>query len=165
MLRLLPLDAAWQIIRPAVLWSDQHSEPQATAVRDAVGALALMRITCNPSRTAFTAFKIIWLRDREPPRLLEPLRTVRDYDAIIMDCPGIWPHFPISRMLRFHISGSPGTDGAQQGPRVGDLGEAFPARQTPSRDVILQPPKPQIIPSAKVLQLALEHDTGAEAAD
>ena len=39
-------------------------------------------------------------------------------------------------------------------PDWGDLGEAFPAWQAPGRDAILQPPKPQITPSAKILQLA-----------
>ena len=46
-----------------------------------------------------------------------------------------------------------------------DLGEAFPTRHSPGRDAILQPPKPQIAPSAKILQLAAERDTEPEAAD
>ena len=50
-------------------------------------------------------------------------------------------------------------------PDWGDLGEAFPAWQAPDRDAILQPPKPQITPSAKILQLAQERDTEPEAAD
>ena len=50
-------------------------------------------------------------------------------------------------------------------PDWGDLGEAFPAWHAPGRDAILQPPKPQIMPAAKVLQLAQEHDTDLEAAD
>jgi hypothetical protein len=50
-------------------------------------------------------------------------------------------------------------------PDWGDLGEAFPAWQAPGRDAILQPPKPQITPSARVLQLAQERDTEPEAAD
>ena len=50
-------------------------------------------------------------------------------------------------------------------PDWGDLGEAFPAWQSPGRDAILQPPKPQITPSAKILQLAQERDTEPEAAD
>ena len=49
-------------------------------------------------------------------------------------------------------------------PDWGDLGEAFPAWQAPGRDAILQPPKPQITPAAKILQLAHEHDTEPEAA-
>jgi hypothetical protein len=50
-------------------------------------------------------------------------------------------------------------------PDWGDLGEAFPAWQALGRDAILQPPRPQIMPSAKILQLAQEHDTEPEAAD
>jgi hypothetical protein len=50
-------------------------------------------------------------------------------------------------------------------PDWGDLGEAFPAWQAPGRDAILQPPEPQITPSARILQLAQERDTEPEAAD
>jgi hypothetical protein len=46
-----------------------------------------------------------------------------------------------------------------------DLGEAFPAWRSLGRDAILQPPKPQITPSAKILQLAGGHDTEPEPAD
>ncbi len=50
-------------------------------------------------------------------------------------------------------------------PDWDDLGEAFPAWRAPGRDAILQPPKPQITPAAKILQLAAERDTSPEAAD
>jgi hypothetical protein len=50
-------------------------------------------------------------------------------------------------------------------PDWGDLGEAFPAWQASSRDAILQPPKPQITPSARIRQLAQERDTEPEAVD
>ena len=49
-------------------------------------------------------------------------------------------------------------------PEWGDLGEAFPAWQAPGRDAILQPPKPQITPSTRILQLVQERDTEPEAA-
>jgi len=52
-----------------------------------------------------------------------------------------------------------------EGPDWGDLGEAFPSWRAPGRDAILQPPKPQITPSAKILQLAAERDASPEAAD
>jgi hypothetical protein len=48
-------------------------------------------------------------------------------------------------------------------PVWGDLGEAFIAWQASGRDAILQPPKPEITPSARILQLAAERDR--EAAD
>jgi hypothetical protein len=49
-------------------------------------------------------------------------------------------------------------------PDWGDLGEIFPGPQAPDRDAILQPPKPQIMPATKILQLVAERDTEPEAA-
>jgi hypothetical protein len=46
-----------------------------------------------------------------------------------------------------------------------DLGHAFPAWNPPDKDAILQPPKPQITPSATILQLAAEHDQAPEAGE
>ena len=60
----------------------------------------------------------------------------------------------------------------RQGPKVpsedpdwADMGEAFSTWQANRRDAILQPPKPQITSSAKILQLVQERDTAPEAAD
>ncbi len=50
-------------------------------------------------------------------------------------------------------------------PVWGGLGDAFPAWQTSRRGAILQPPKPEVIPSARVLQLAAGHNIEPEAAD
>jgi hypothetical protein len=50
-------------------------------------------------------------------------------------------------------------------PDWGDLGEAFPASPTSGRRAILRPPKPQITPSAKILQLAAGRDIEPEASD
>jgi hypothetical protein len=49
-------------------------------------------------------------------------------------------------------------------PDYGDLGQAFPAWTGPGKDAILQPPKPQIKPAAKVLEAAREPDNEPEAA-
>jgi hypothetical protein len=46
----------------------------------------------------------------------------------------------------------------------GDLGEMFPIRRPPGRDPLLLPPRPQITPSARILQLAAEQDIEPEAA-
>jgi hypothetical protein len=54
-----------------------------------------------------------------------------------------------------------------ENPVWGGLGKTFPGWQASGRDAILRPPKPEIIPSARILQLAAEHDTepDREAAD
>ena len=50
-------------------------------------------------------------------------------------------------------------------PDYGDLGQAFPPWPAPARDAILQPPKPEIQPSARILERAQEHDLDMEAAN
>jgi hypothetical protein len=50
-------------------------------------------------------------------------------------------------------------------PDFEDLGHAFPAWHPPGKDAILQPPKPEITPSAKIVELAREPEPGREAAD
>jgi hypothetical protein len=47
----------------------------------------------------------------------------------------------------------------------GHLGQAFPSPGRPEQDAILQPPKPTITPSAKILELAREQTAAPEAAD
>ena len=50
-------------------------------------------------------------------------------------------------------------------PDYGDLGQAFPAWTGAGKDAILQPPKPEIPPSAHVLERAMDRDRDMEAAD
>ena len=79
------------------------------------------------------------------------------------------PHDPaIQRQVsRAEIDERPLLLAPGEDPVWGDLGKAFPAWQAHGRDAILQPPKPEIIPSARILQLPAERDTECdhEAAD
>ena len=50
-------------------------------------------------------------------------------------------------------------------PDYGDLGPAFPAWTSPRREPILQPPMPEIPPSPRILDRAMDRDAGWEAAD
>ena len=50
-------------------------------------------------------------------------------------------------------------------PDYGDLGQAFPPWPAPARDAILQPPKPEIPPSTRILERAQDHDLDMEAAN
>jgi AAA domain len=50
-------------------------------------------------------------------------------------------------------------------PDYGDLGPAFPAWTGAARDAILQPPKPEIPPSSRILDRAMDRDLDMEAAD
>ena len=50
-------------------------------------------------------------------------------------------------------------------PDYGDLGPAFPAWTSPRRQPILQPPMPEIPPSPRILERAIDRDADWEAAD
>ena len=50
-------------------------------------------------------------------------------------------------------------------PDYGDLGPAFPAWPSPRPEPILQPPMPEIPPSPRILERAIDRDAGWEAAD
>ena len=63
---LVMLDASNQVIRPALIWSDQRSQPQVDWINQTIGKEAVLRYTANPVLTGFTLPKLLWVRDNEP---------------------------------------------------------------------------------------------------
>jgi hypothetical protein len=116
------------------------------------------------------------LHRRHPYRNIEPLRSAEP--APVSDAerqhPDLPPQQGSSEMARMgdltvqrqafraamneHRQLFPGKDVTQA-----NLGEASPASRAPWRNAILQPPRPQITPSAEILELAAEHDIEHEA--
>jgi conjugative relaxase-like TrwC/TraI family protein len=119
------------------------------------------------------------LRRRHPDQRIEPLRSAEPA--------------PVSETERDQLSLAPGQDIGQmaqwirdlaaqrkafrekfeerkglmipsEDPSREDLGEAFPDQAAPGREAILQPPKPQIRPSAKILEAVQQRDAAPEAA-
>ena len=58
------LDAADQVLRPAILWNDGRSGAECVALEAAVPGLR--RIAANPAMPGFTAPKLLWVRQHEP---------------------------------------------------------------------------------------------------
>jgi xylulokinase len=63
---LVLLDAAGEVLRPALLWCDQRTEEECRAITEHVGAKRLIELTANPALTGFTLPKIWWVRAHEP---------------------------------------------------------------------------------------------------
>lgn len=58
------LDGSGRVLRPAILWCDRRSAPEAaTAQRDFP---AFVETTGNPPLPAFTLTKLLWIRHHEP---------------------------------------------------------------------------------------------------
>ena len=118
------------------------------------------------------------LRRRHPYRKIEPLRSAEPTPASDTERqhPDLTPQHRSSETAQMsdlkvqrqafraamneHRQLFPGEDATPGNPL-----EATPATRAPWRDAILQPPKPQITPSAEILQLAAEHDIEPEAGD
>jgi hypothetical protein len=120
------------------------------------------------------------LRRRHPYQKIEPLRSAEPGPA--SDAHSEQPHLPSDQKIS-EIAGWIHDLAAQhqafrarmderrrlmvpsKDPVWADLGEAFPVWRAPSHDAILQPPKPEITPSTRSLQLAAGYDTEPEAAN
>jgi xylulokinase len=63
---LVALDAAGEVIRPAILWNDQRTAAQCREIEERVGFERLVELTGNRALTGFTAPKLLWLREHEP---------------------------------------------------------------------------------------------------
>ena len=63
---LVLLDAAGEVLRPALLWNDQRTGAECDQIRTLVGKERLIQITGNDALTGFTAPKILWVRYHEP---------------------------------------------------------------------------------------------------
>jgi conjugative relaxase-like TrwC/TraI family protein len=118
------------------------------------------------------------LRRRHPGQKIEPLRsaepapasdTVHEQLHPVPDGKltetAAWIRNPATRRQTFRakMDERPRLTVPGEDPVWGDPGKAFPVWQASGRDAILQPPRPEIIPSARILQLAAERDH--EAAD
>jgi xylulokinase len=63
---LVMLDAAGEVVRPALIWCDQRTEEECRAITERVGAKRLIDLVANPALTGFTLPKIWWVRAHEP---------------------------------------------------------------------------------------------------
>ncbi len=64
---LVCLDAAGEVIRPAIIWNDQRSAEQCRQITEkAGGPERLIELCGNVALTSFTLTKLLWVRQHEP---------------------------------------------------------------------------------------------------
>jgi len=71
-----------RVLRPCILWCDQRTARQCEEMTERVGRERLIRLTCNPAFTGFTAPKILWLRENEPKAYEETRKVLLPKDYI-----------------------------------------------------------------------------------
>jgi xylulokinase len=78
---LVILDRDNAVIRRALIWCDQRSQPQVDFINAKLGRDKVLEYTANPVLTGFTLPKLLWVRDHEP-RQFEYVRKMllpKDY--------------------------------------------------------------------------------------
>jgi xylulokinase len=78
---LVMLDRNGGVIRPALIWCDQRSQPQVDFINQKLGMEKVLEQIANPVLTGFTLPKLLWVRDHEP-RHFERMRKMllpKDY--------------------------------------------------------------------------------------
>lgn len=60
------LDAAGEVLRPAIIWADQRTAAECRWLEREVGPARLLELTSNPALTNFTLTKLLWVRTHEP---------------------------------------------------------------------------------------------------
>ena len=87
---LVVLDAADEVIRPAILWNDQRTAAECVEIEERVGAERLIELTGNRALTGFTAPKLLWLRRHEPAAYARVARVMLPKDYVRLRLTGEW---------------------------------------------------------------------------
>lgn len=77
---LVVLDEAGAVLRPAKLWNDTESAPDAEALVEALGAAAWAEACGSVPVPSFTVTKLAWLRRQEPANFARVARVLLPHD-------------------------------------------------------------------------------------
>jgi len=76
------LDKDNNVIRPALLWCDQRTEPQCREIYDIFGYENFIKLSYNKALPGFTSPKIMWLRENEPENYAKVCKILLPKDYI-----------------------------------------------------------------------------------
>jgi xylulokinase len=76
------LDFLGDVIRPALIWCDQRSQPQVDFINKTIGKENVLAAIANPMLTGFTLPKLLWVRDHEPDQFDRVRRMLLPKDYI-----------------------------------------------------------------------------------
>ncbi len=79
---LVLLDKNYNVIRPAILWSDQRTEKECRYVMELLGEDRIMNLISNPVLPGFTLGKILWVKNNEPENYEKIFKVLLPKDYI-----------------------------------------------------------------------------------
>jgi xylulokinase len=106
---MVVLDAAGEIIRPALLWNDTRSAQAALDLIAEVGAEAFAERTGSVPVASFTLTKLRWLADAEPENAARVAAVALPHDWLTWRLRGFGPANPVLTELTTDRSDASGT--------------------------------------------------------
>ncbi|MGE5581076.1 MAG: xylulokinase [Bacillota bacterium] len=88
MMGCLPVDKAGNPLRKTIIWADLRSVKQAAFMEDAVGMETVYKITGHRISPAYSAAKILWVKDNQPEIYNKTYKILHAKDYIIYKLTG-----------------------------------------------------------------------------
>ncbi len=86
---LVILDAADEVIRPAILWNDGRTTEETDYLNNVIGKEKLSGYTANIAFAGFTAPKILWVKNHEPENFARIAKIMLPKDYIAYKLTGV----------------------------------------------------------------------------
>lgn len=86
---LVALDAAGNVLRPAILWNDGRTAAQVDYLNETVGNDKLSAWTGNIAFAGFTASKLMWMRQNEPDLFARIAKILLPKDYLVYRLTGV----------------------------------------------------------------------------
>lgn len=84
------LDKNNEVIRPAILWCDQRTEPQCQEIYNIFGYENFIKLSYNKALPGFTSPKILWLRENEPENYKKVYKILLPKDYVRFMISGVY---------------------------------------------------------------------------
>src|SRR6202789_2035908 len=84
------LDAAGQVLRPALIWCDQRTQPQCDWLTETIGYERLIELTANPALPNFTLTKLLWVREHQPEIFAKIAHVLCPKDFVRLRMTGVY---------------------------------------------------------------------------
>jgi xylulokinase len=82
----LVVDDTGTPLRPAIIWADQRATTQADFIRQTWGEAEIYRLTGNRVSPAYTAAKVLWIKDNQPDlyQRIHKVLQAKDYAVFLL---------------------------------------------------------------------------------
>jgi len=84
------LDADGQVLRPALIWCDQRTQPQCDWLHSTIGREKLIQLVANPALPNFTLTKLLWVREHEPTTFKKIAHVLCPKDFVRLRLTGVY---------------------------------------------------------------------------